>query len=563
MNHQPASVPQRIAPAWGIAGIVSLVAVMGIVVHQRFSKEDRSWTRWEKHELTGTVLGQSPEPKTSTPKVPSVQTPAQRSSVPPLWSQSGATRSESSRAPVELAASAPEQSEDALLDPFSMPAGEPSRPATMAPRTLPAENQVSKQKSASVPPREMTLPAGQARPIRDPSLTPAHLDFATSDRGESDAATAAKGKRFQRIQQTSATDGDTAEDFAEPLSFGGLQVPSTPEPTPAYRPTAVGADSGFVPVAGEVPEQRSLPQFEMQAELPEVGNIQPTPAPITNRATPPMGISEPQLGNLTPIANPQTLPEPSQIPAQAPLQGLPSLDDVALPMKNEPAPTPVRVERPASPPASPSTPSGQDPFMGTQQSAPLIVNDPVPSAGFAPRQPASASIGTTPATQAPVLEREIRPDEIYQVQPGDNYWTISRRFYSSARFFSALAEYNKHRIPSPEKMKPGMYVLVPDVEVLHQRYPQLTGGGPRDPAETAPPGFFVDSNGQPCYRVGKGDTLSDIAQAYLGRSSRWVQIQAMNRDKLTDGQPLKIGMVLKLPADASQVSLAPSETDVR
>jgi nucleoid-associated protein YgaU len=55
--------------------------------------------------------------------------------------------------------------------------------------------------------------------------------------------------------------------------------------------------------------------------------------------------------------------------------------------------------------------------------------------------------------------------------------------------------------------------------------------------------------------VGKNDTLTGIAARHLGRSSRWVQVLGMNRDQLKDGNSLKIGMVLKLPQDASQVSV--------
>jgi nucleoid-associated protein YgaU len=106
-----------------------------------------------------------------------------------------------------------------------------------------------------------------------------------------------------------------------------------------------------------------------------------------------------------------------------------------------------------------------------------------------------------------------------------------------------------------------MYVLIPDAEVLHQRYPQLTGGGGE--AEPAPPGYFVDQSGQPCYRVGKGDTLTEIAEQYLGRSSRWVQVYGMNKDRIPDVNSLKIGAVLRLPADATQVVLAPGGSELR
>jgi nucleoid-associated protein YgaU len=180
------------------------------------------------------------------------------------------------------------------------------------------------------------------------------------------------------------------------------------------------------------------------------------------------------------------------------------------------------------------------------------------AAAQAPFEPAAS-----PVQQSSTPQEPLPADDVYQVQSGDNYWTISRQFYGSARFFSALAAYNQQRIPDPSKMKPGMYVLVPHIEVLHQQYPQLTGGGPRDPGENQPPGFFVDDAGHPAYRVGKGDTLTEIAQKHLGRASRWVQIYGMNKDRIPDGKTLKIGSVLQLPADASQIQLAPANADIR
>jgi nucleoid-associated protein YgaU len=77
----------------------------------------------------------------------------------------------------------------------------------------------------------------------------------------------------------------------------------------------------------------------------------------------------------------------------------------------------------------------------------------------------------------------------------------------------------------------------------------------RKPEETGPSGFFVSAEGSPMYRITGQDTLSDIAKSHLGRSSRWVQILEMNRNVLRDGNELKIGTVLKLPADASRVQV--------
>lgn len=163
---------------------------------------------------------------------------------------------------------------------------------------------------------------------------------------------------------------------------------------------------------------------------------------------------------------------------------------------------------------------------------------------------------------------EISAEQVHEVQPGENYWTISRQHYGAGRYFSALAEYNRHRIPHPERMKPGMIVLIPDARVLYDRYPSLTNGPPEgvsdpDASDRNRFGFFIDENGQPMYRVDQGDTLGEIAQKHLGRSSRWVQIHGMNRDQLPDAGTLKIGMVLRLPRDASQVVLAPDDVTVR
>lgn len=168
-------------------------------------------------------------------------------------------------------------------------------------------------------------------------------------------------------------------------------------------------------------------------------------------------------------------------------------------------------------------------------------------------RPAQISTSNS-AVKTPVQE------EIHEVQSGENYWTISRQHFGTARYFAALAEYNKHRIPRPDRMKPGMFVLVPSTEILEQRYPKMAGivDAQPSPQSLLKPGYFVGPNNQPLYRIGKGDTLTEIAENHLGRTARWSQIVGMNRDILRDGNTLKIGMVLRLPHDASQVSLAPT-----
>jgi nucleoid-associated protein YgaU len=161
--------------------------------------------------------------------------------------------------------------------------------------------------------------------------------------------------------------------------------------------------------------------------------------------------------------------------------------------------------------------------------------------------------------------------DYYVVQPQDNFWTISRKKYGTSRYFQALAELNKSRIPDPSRMRPGMKVSTPAAEMLEERYGQFLPPGTRvqvtaaeeAAAKSAPSGFFVSSDGTPKYRTTEKDTLSDIAARHLGRSSRWIQIYEMNRDKLSSPNQVKVGTELSLPGDASSIGLASEDDDRR
>jgi hypothetical protein len=156
----------------------------------------------------------------------------------------------------------------------------------------------------------------------------------------------------------------------------------------------------------------------------------------------------------------------------------------------------------------------------------------------------------------------------YVVQPGDNYWSISRKLYGTSKHYMALAKANASRIPDPAKMRPGMRIVAPSIESLGGRSTddrrtasRETRFGSDDRSsdstsdDSGAAGYFTGSDGEPRYRVGSRDTLSDIAQKHLGRGSRWVQLYSMNRQNLSDPNRLTIGTILHLPSDASRVRL--------
>jgi nucleoid-associated protein YgaU len=147
-------------------------------------------------------------------------------------------------------------------------------------------------------------------------------------------------------------------------------------------------------------------------------------------------------------------------------------------------------------------------------------------------------------------------ETIHVVQSGETYWSIARQHYSAGRYFKALVEYNKPRIADARALKPGMKVLIPDAEVLDAKFASHIPSGA--PAKKQPGGLFFDSAGQPFYRVGPSDSLGGIAQRHLGRSSRSQEIFELNQDVLASPHKLKLGTILKMPENASQVEAAAS-----
>lgn len=245
--------------------------------------------------------------------------------------------------------------------------------------------------------------------------------------------------------------------------------------------------------------------------------------------------------------------------AETPAQQTPPTQVAAQPEPIEEPPVTI-VAKPA--------PTNMPPADLTEQKHPVAGN-------WESTQPAEQTF----ETPAPRVPRPINPGPLQQtgfessipddadvtahvVQPNENYWSISRAAYGTSKYYVALARYNQHRISDARTMRPGMKVLIPPVEVLTARYPDLFGGSNGN-SEQATTGFQLDSKGLPVYRVGRRDTLTTIATQHLGRSSRWIQIFHMNKDKLATPNDLKIGTVLRLPADASRVALIEPATAIR
>ncbi len=197
----------------------------------------------------------------------------------------------------------------------------------------------------------------------------------------------------------------------------------------------------------------------------------------------------------------------------------------------------------------------------------------VPS-GFDDSQPSPTT--DLPPARGRQLHPLLREDE-YLVDEGDNFCVICKKLYGSEKYYLALAEHNHNRVADPCRMRPGLILSAPPRNLLEGRYATLIPK-PKAPVEAKgekphsarkvtaaplPTGMFYDENGAAWYRVGKGDTLSGIAQAHLGRTARAEQIVNLNRERLPDPHKLQLGQELRLPNDASQVRLVETDKTVR
>jgi LysM repeat protein len=243
----------------------------------------------------------------------------------------------------------------------------------------------------------------------------------------------------------------------------------------------------------------------------------------------------------------------------------------------------------------------QSPLTSTSDSSFPSASSPANSSNpfGSERLKAATSAETATFASKPAKSRGEDKPGTYTVQEGDTYWNISKKVYGTAKYFQVLADHNLNTIADPQKMKAGTVVQTPDAGVLQRKLTTVVRAAPtgltgrietsgradgagssssngleksadgtvtasRQPTSgTEPSGILFNEQGYPLFRIGETDTLTSIASDHLGRSSRWEQVYNMNRDQLQSPDKLQIGMLLKLPADASRVPLIDRTSSLR
>lgn len=164
-------------------------------------------------------------------------------------------------------------------------------------------------------------------------------------------------------------------------------------------------------------------------------------------------------------------------------------------------------------------------------------------------QPVEPSAMNGPASNPPAANsgqaQPETPASWHVVKKDESLMTISRFYYGSVRHWRKILEANPGRVDADGGIRIGAPLLIPSRESILG--PSTT---PAAPTTDAAPPRATPTDTPRTYTVKAGDTLSKIAQRELGSKSRINDIIALNGDRLSDPDDIRVGMVLRLPGSA-------------
>jgi nucleoid-associated protein YgaU len=531
---------------FGLLLVCILTSVFGVLVYKRMHKPTDLVAGTDHDPAAVAVSDQYPVDKQADSESPPLEPPTKPAAAPLL-------AADLTTAPARpLPAKTPPTKAPVVADPFDT--------APVTAKVLPTKPQTTTKLPIDLDDEAFFSPpaAAKSMPVAAKPL-PAQSEpdpFATD--------TAAEPVRTSPVETSAAAPATQPVDAFDP--FGSEPVTAAPAAMAVAKPQAIDAD----PFAQEPPQTEpvttssrtpALTAAPVTAEpLTEVRTFDPEPVPV---AKPVPVIAQPVADSFDdPFAAPPQKTA-STAPASAPVITVPATPS----MQSPPA---LTLEVPETKTAAVGRETALDPLDDFAPAKAIIPLDKVmPPARQPQALPIDLDFGTPTATPARPVPKTLAEPATggYVVEPGDNFWIISKKLYGTGRYFQALASHNAAVVADPAKMRPGLRIAAPSAAELDARYAAVispTAASDASPMMTsssvsrrpvAASGFFLHDNGQPMYRVGLEDTLSGIAFNHLGRASRWVQILEMNRQILKDGNTLKVGAELRLPADASQVQM--------
>jgi hypothetical protein len=604
----------------------------------------------------GDLAAQSPPP---APKAESTQNgPA------PTTDLAQTNTAEKTAAGAEPAPSPSTSSPDPAGVPLPPPASDTAK-ATLLAGDLgpaPAGDQAAKTKATPDVPPDLWLPEAAPKPG-------ANDDGKAAKTGETAIAAAPSGESKPPGEPKNADDsaGKPAAPTGPPSGESSpvtIPAPASPTPlpvapqvpkpdtkaeSPAPAPSKVVEPPISAPQGGDAPEGDKKPVLPAQeSAFKPADSSAPPPAPSAESLT---SGSEKTPGNLTgPGAQSSPAPSPAKeepVPEVSPATER-ERDHVASAETAAPAQTATepKVEAsgakalpeagwivipnsgkvPLDPTESPTAArAGSSTLDGSEagnsagnlgaHAARDVAFEPEPSQSRGTRQPAvepAAGDGRrAPGAAAPQPRAASHSERVeateHLVQSRENYWTISKQYFGSGRYYRALWKANEAKHPNIDVLHVNDVIIVPDIQDLDPdlidppsapgRSVSLAAASPPRPRnqrirqdeeagsaeqtfkrKDAPNSGVFDGNvdetesrtsarprpggtapGRPVYRVRPYDTLRSIARDTLGSSRRADEVLDLNRGLIDDPNQLVVGQVLELPDDAKTTIRRPAK----
>ncbi len=375
---------------------------------------------------------------------------------------------------------------------------------------------------------------------------------------------------------------------AEPLPKPAEPKPAEPLPKPAEPKPAEPTPAPKIekPVEPKPAEPTPAPKIEKPAEplpLVEPKPVEPTTPPkIEPKVVEPKSAPEMKAPDTKPIKPPEPETKPLEVVTPPIEPTPPAVTPTPIPAVTPSPAEPVPIVSDRMPMlAKPPTTVEPDPVAAPSPS-PTLSPGAVPIRNLGKQRPTEPEVESRPGAAPPVADapmpREVvgasdRVDPVlHTVKSGENFWTISKYYYDSGRFYKALHSANRKLVPNIRELYVGTTIKVPPLEDLDPTLidaPARASTGtvrtsrPTDDARPASGKVSVNASrsrerlsdveepSQPTYKVRQHDTLRGIARDTLGDSRRYREILEINRDVIDDPAHLTVGQSLTLPEDAT------------
>ena len=374
---------------------------------------------------------------------------------------------------------------------------------------------------------------------------------------------------------------------AEPVTSAVLgpespaaKPPSLASEAPAAKPPESPPSPGDpLPIPETTPAFPAPTSAESPAPMPPAEPMPtPTAPPVVEPLAPPkVEATSPPLVTPPPTPTPMPVPAPEPEPVASP--AAPVLAGRPLALESVPA---TSVE-PAATRASTAGALGAGWLIVPSGGRRIAGVVPIVSTPAEERvEPPASRVAEGPRfADDPASADQIEP-VVHEVQAGENFFTISKLYYHSGRFYKALHAANRKQVPDIKRLYIGTVLRIPPPEALDRSLiepaSRTAADDPKpstisrtskraEPAAdgTTEPDLALPSRRRivpaqseaeeaprrPTYTVKPHETLRSIARDLLDDPKRDREIYNLNRDVLDDRNVLPAGTVLTLPEDAS------------